>query len=66
MTTAHDLMPPDTARVRSAQRPVDAARETAARGAGALPGRGPDEEPAGMLTDRRVDVRAVVQGMPSP
>lgn len=75
MTTAHDPMPPDATRPRSAERPVDAARETAARGAGAAPGCGPDEEPTGMLADRRVDVRgvravravrAVAQGIPSP
>ncbi|MFD8643869.1 hypothetical protein ACFV14_26640 [Streptomyces zaomyceticus] len=75
MTTAHDPMPPDATRVRSAERPVDTARGAAARGAGTPPGCGAGEEPAGRPADRRVDVGgvggvgavgAVAQGMPSP
>ncbi|MFD7965851.1 hypothetical protein ACFV5J_34165 [Streptomyces zaomyceticus] len=75
MITAHDLRPPDATRVRSAETTVDAAREAASSGVGALPGRGPDEKPTGMLADRRVAVgavgavravRAVTQGMPPP
>ncbi|MFH8576931.1 hypothetical protein [Streptomyces zaomyceticus] len=72
MITACDLMTPDATCGRSAESPVDAARETAALGVEAMPGHGPDEEPTGMPADRRVAVRtaraarAVAQGMPSP
>ena len=62
MTTAREIMTPDSTCVQENETALEAARKMAGMGVGSLPICGNDDRLKGMLTDRDIVVKVLAQG----